>query len=306
MFRTLLASTSAIAILFGAGSAFAADAVFVDDPQPAAPVVEESRFSLTLGVGGGFQPLYEGSDEYRAYAFPIVAPSFGASDGPRRFEFRSLDDIRLHALRFDGLSVGPLLGYRFGREEGDSSRLTGLGDIDGGLVVGGFVNYDFYDDGNNRFGASAAFATQVTGDAFEEDRFAGIPNFRTFDSNDEYGYEVDLSAHYDVELNERLTMGLRAGGVYADDEYMSTNFGITTLQAGNAATLGNPLPAYDADAGIKNVYAQVTAKYQVTDAFDVRAGVNYSRLLGDAADSPVTESENQFGGFVGAAYKLTF
>ncbi len=302
MFRSLLAT----ALVLSAGSAFAADAIVDVDTQPVPPVVEESRFSLTLGGGVGFQPLYEGSDEYRAYGFPIVAPSFGPSDGPRRFEFRSLDDVRLHALRFDGLSVGPLLGYRFGREESDSNRLTGLGDIDGGLVVGGFVNYDFYDDGDNRFGASAAFATQVTGDAFEDDRFTSIPNFRSFDSNDEYGYEIDLSAHYDVMLSDRLTMSAKAGGVYADDEYMGTNFGVTTLQAANATALGNPIAAYDADAGIKNVYAQVSAKYQLTDSFDVRAGVSYSRLLNDAADSPITESENQFGGFLGAAYKLTF
>ena len=302
MFRTLLAS----ALVLSAGSAFAADAVFVDDTQPVAPVVDESRFSLTLGAGVGFQPLYEGSDEYRAYAFPIIAPSFGPSDGPRRFEFRSLDDVRLHALRFEGLSVGPLVGYRFGRDEGDANRLTGLGDIDGGLVVGGFVNYDFYDDGDNRFGASAAFATQVTGDAFEDDRFTSIPNFRTFDSNDEYGYEIDLSAHYDVMLNDQLTMSAKVGGVYADDEYMGTNFGVTTLQAANANALGNTISAYDADAGIKNVYTQISARYQLTDSFDVRAGVNYSRLLNDAADSPITESENQFGGFLGAAYKFTF
>ena len=285
----LMASTS--------HAALAADAVFESDPVPA-PVVEETRFSLTLGGGVGFQPLYEGSDEYRTVGFPIVSPSFGASDGPRRFEFRGLDDVRIHALYAGGLSVGPLLGYRFGRDQDDSRRLNGLGDIDGGLVVGGFVNYDVISEGPERLGVGLAYSTQVTGDAADGSVLPALSN--------DYGYEIDLSAHYETQVTDRLNVAMRAGGTYADDDYMQTHFGVDPLQAANSAAAGVGLLAYDADAGIKNVYANVSTVYQLTQNFDLRAGLGYSRLLNDAADSPVTENENQFNGFLGAAYKLQF
>ncbi|MEL6750839.1 MAG: MipA/OmpV family protein [Pseudomonadota bacterium] len=289
---------SALALAAMTSTAFAADAVFEPTPEPAPVVVDESRFALTLGAGVGFQPLYEGSDEYRAFAFPIIAPSFGAGDGPRRFEFRALDDARIHLLRTGGFSVGPVVGYRFGRDADDSNRLTGLGDIDDGLVVGGFVNYDFVDNGTERVGVGLAYSTQITGEASDDSLFPALRN--------DFGYELDLSAHYDTQLTEQLSVKFVGGGVYADDEYMQTNFGISANQAiaSTAASVG--LPAYDADAGIKNVYAKADFKYQMTENFDLRAGIGYSHLLNDAADSPITESESQFFGSVGAAYTLRF
>lgn len=36
----------------------------------------------------------------------------------------------------------------------------------------------------------------------------------------------------------------------------------------------------------------------------LKAGGRYGRLLGDAADSPVVETENQFSGVLGLGYRF--
>lgn len=280
-------------------SALAAD-VIVDQPFE---VETPTARSILLGAGVGVAPKYEGSDEYRVFGFPIFSYNSGvAGDGPRRFEFRALDDIRLHVLRFGNFSAGPLAGYRFGRDEDDADILEGLGDIEGGVVGGAFAAYDVYVSPNATVGVDAAISHQFTGDPFDDDRFGG--DIDIFDN--EYGYLIDLGVSADLDLTPRLNLALRAGAEYADDDYMATHFGITTDQAASSAASGPTLDAFDADAGFKNVYVNANAAFDVTDRLQLRTGAGYSRLLGDAADSPVSVSDNQFTGSVGVGYRFRF
>ena len=67
------------------------------------------------------------------------------------------------------------------------------------------------------------------------------------------------------------------------------------------------LNTYSADAGIKDAGLGVTLTYKFTDNWDVTGLANYTRLLGDAADSPVVDDEgdeNQF--FGGLTINYTF
>ena len=307
--RTLLTSVLIAGSLTLAPAAFAADAIV--DGDPAAPTVPEEMFqpSLLIGGGAGFEPRYEGSEEYRVFPFSIISYDSG-EPGPRRFEFRGLDDIRYHALRFGSFSVGPIAGYNFGRDEDDSSRLRGLGDIDGGLILGGFASYEFYNMQDVSWSADVGISTQVTGDAFNESRFAGVAlpvNVRNrLGDGYGYGYELDLGVSGEFAVDERLNIAARFGTVYASDEYMRTHFGVSTAQAIAANAAGNPLNTFDADAGFKNVYAKVNMTYELTENIQLRAGAGYSRLLNDAANSPITENKNQFSGSLGAAYRIRF
>ncbi|EFL90030.1 MipA/OmpV family protein [Ahrensia sp. R2A130] len=271
----------------------------IDSDLVAADAIAER--SILLGIGAGFQPLYEGSDEFRAFPVPIFSYDSGVP-GPRRFEFRGLDDIRFHALRLGNFSTGPIVGYRFGRDEDDSARLRGLGNIDGGLVVGGFASYEFYNDTGSSWGADIGISSQVTGDAFDEGRFAGLPT--QFD--DGYGYEIDFGISNEMDITDRFNLATRIGATYASDDYLQTNFGVGVAQAAAAIAAGNGIAAYDADGGIKNAYFNVSGTYELTNYIQLRAGLGYSRLMGDAADSPITETENQFSGSIGAAYRFTF
>ena len=273
--------------------AIAADAVSPGEPASVSVPDELFQRSLLIGGGAGFEPLYEGSGKYRAFPFPIISYNSG-KPGPRRFEFRALDDIRLHVLRTGRFSFGPIAGYSFGRDEDDSSSLRDLGDIDGGLILGGFAAYEFHKAEDVSWSADVGISTQVTGDAFD------------VSNRLDHGYVVDLGLTGDYAVSDQLNIETRFGTIYASDNYMRTHFGISTAQAAAAAAVGNPIGAFDADAGFKNVYAEVSMAYELTENIQLRAGAGYSRLLNDAADSPITEDKNQFSGSIGGAYRIGF
>lgn len=224
-------------------------------------------------------PKYEGSNQYRVLGFPVVIPKYYGSDyNPNerpRFTFRDVDDIRYALIRYGNLDVGPLAGYTFGRDESDSDRLKGLGDVDGGLVLGGFAAYHF-----DPFYVDAAIGSQVTGDA-------------------DGAYTVKLGVGADFKVTPRLTLSPYLSTTYASAGYMENYFSITPAQSLRSRAR---LSAFDADAGFKDVSFNFGADFRLTKRWSASTTLGYSRLIGDAADSPVTADPNQFSAMVGVSY----
>jgi outer membrane scaffolding protein for murein synthesis (MipA/OmpV family) len=259
---------------FGIGAPASAadlDGSYKDAPAPA------DEWGITgIKVGGILivKPTFEGSNSYEAIGFPYILPTFSGGPGFfSRFDARGLDDIRFKLIERDGFVAGPLAGYNLGRDEDDDDHLDGLGDVDGGVVAGGFVGY--------RLGPML-FDTSF---------------HNTF--GDDGGYLIRFGAEIERPLRERVLLTARIGATYADDDYMQNYFGVS---AGQAASSG--LDAFDADSGFKDVFAELGLKAQLDPQWEARASVRYSRLIGDAADSPIVESEDQFTTLLGVAYKF--
>jgi outer membrane scaffolding protein for murein synthesis (MipA/OmpV family) len=117
--------------------AFAVLPAAAADPAVTGETSEPWLIGITVGGFAGFAPEYEGSDEFAFRGIPLIAPRFSGSSAAGRLDFRGLDDIRFALLRYQGLEAGPLAGYRFERDDGDVDLINGIGDVDGGLVVGG-------------------------------------------------------------------------------------------------------------------------------------------------------------------------
>jgi outer membrane protein len=216
----------------------------------------------------------EGSDEYEAFGFPFIFPTFSGGPGFfSRIDARGLDDIRFKAIDSHGFVAGPLVGYNLGRDEDDDDHLEGLGDVDGGVVAGGFVGY--------RLGP-------VLLDASFHNTFG-----------DDGGYLIRLGAEIERPIRERLMLTARIGATYADEDYMQNYFGVSAEQSGNSG-----LDAFEADSGFKDVFAELGLKAQLDSHWEARASLRYSRLIGDAADSPIVETEDQFIGLLGVSYKF--
>jgi outer membrane scaffolding protein for murein synthesis (MipA/OmpV family) len=62
------------------------------------------------------------------------------------------------------------------------------------------------------------------------------------------------------------------------------------------------LKKYTAEAGFKDVKVSVTAGYPITNRWRLGGKVEYKRLVGDAADSPIVDDENQFLAGFGLSY----
>ena len=104
------------------------------------------------------------------------------------------------------------------------------------------------------------------------------------------------SLRYFKPVLKPLTLSIGTTLTYGNSDYMETYFGV---DPGNAARSG--LSLFRADGGLRDVRVPLMAIFSFSENWHVGGGVIYSRLLGDAADSPVTDdrgSKNQF--FVGA------
>lgn len=265
----LLCATSALlgaALLGAAGSAAA--------QESARPPAE---WSFTVGAGALYLPDYEGSNDYKVSPAPVVELSWR-------------DRVRLTTKGGPGLIVTPLaakdvkvdLGvrYDFGRDQDDNDALKGMGDIRGGAVaVGRFA----YEVGPVEFGLEVA-------------RDLG---------GDRDGLMVAAEAEYAIGglFNGRARLSVTPHVSWADDNYMSATFGVTAAQAARSARRH---AKYDAGGGFKDAGVGVGVGYVVSDSIFVMGRIDYSRLLGDAADSPLVKGDgdaDQFSGLLGVSYR---
>jgi MipA family protein len=236
-----------------------------------------------LGLGntdwqvGGFvfvAPKYEGAKDYEVRGAPFIAPA-GLGE-TSRVQFRGPDDLRFRVLEFNGFEAGPLVGWRFDRDDNDAARLRGLGDVDGGFVAGGYAAYNL-----GPLKPFVSYHHQLSGD--------------------DTGGLIRFGAEARVPLTPGLSVLATAGASYADDDYMDAYFSVTPGQS--AASVAG-LAVYDAEASIKDVYFGLTTDVPLSDVWTLKLSGRYSRLVGDAADSPIVEDENQFFGGLGLSYRF--
>jgi MipA family protein len=174
-----------------------------------------------------------------------------------------------------GLSFAPSFRFVGERDDDDYSELTGLGDVDFAVEAGGRVAY--------RQGMLRGFVAVRHGFGGHE----GIVGETGLD------LIVAPTPRLEVSGGPRLS--------FASDDYMDTYLGVTPAQSAASG-----LPAFDPDGGIKGVGVAGEAKYALTRRWSLIGEAGYERLIGDAADSPITDrgSENQFSAAIGLSYRF--
>ncbi len=235
--------------------------------------------AIDLQVGGAavVAPKYEGSKEYEVRGFPIIAPADTSDSDDGLIQFRGVDDLRLRAIQFNGFEAGPLAGYRFSRDEDDADRLEGLGDVDGGLVIGAYAAYNF--GGLKPF---VSYHYGVTGD--------------------DTGGLLRFGAETRIPMAGAIALTVIGGATYADSDYMESYFGVSAAQSTASTAL---LGIYDAEAGIKDVYLGLSTDIPLSDVWSLKLGGKYTHLLSDASDSPIVETDSQFSALVGLTYRFS-
>ncbi len=114
------------------------------------------------------------------------------------------------------------------------------------------------------------------------------------------GYLISGSVRYYQPVARPLTLSIGAALTYGSGDYMDTYFGVNS---GNVGSSG--LSAFNADGGLRDVSVPLMAIFSFSENWHVSGGVVYTRLLGDAADSPVFDqrgSRYQLYAGVGIAY----
>lgn len=211
-------------------------------------MAQDNSFNFALRAGIAATPEYPGSDQTEA----------GVDLG---FTFGSLKlgaiDIGngVRGIPDNGLSLRGAFRVIGDRKAEDSPELAGLEDIDIAVELGFGLTFQ-----------------QTNWLAFGEVR-KGVTGHS--------GITGTLGADYIYRPNDRwlITAGPRVN--FGDDEFASTYFGVP---AGSTSGFG----AYDATGGALGAGLEVSGTYFIDDKWALEGAVSYEKLLGDAADSPIT------------------
>jgi MipA family protein len=275
---TLMASAAATGILMSSGGlALAQQASSAATEIGAA---KSPRTTYTVGAGVGMAPDYEGSNHYEIV--PLWNLRVSNLYDPNTFVQLLGPRLRSNFLPDPHWRLG--LAGQFIKERDHhvhDSRVSNLESVDPSVMLGVIGGYDFLADPRQAL-------------ALEVEARQDVANGN--------GALVTARGVYGTPLSESWRIDTALEGTWASDDYMSAYFGINSA---NAARSG--LKQYNADAGFKDVAVGGTLTYIITESWSVSALATYTRLVGDAADSPVVKDqgdENQF--FGGALVSFRF
>jgi outer membrane protein len=228
-----------------------------------------------FGAAIGAAPDYLGSDDYTVGIAPTGKFYWDESE---RYIRLLATELSVNLINSKEWSFGPLANYRFGRKNVDDVVVDRMEDIDGTVELGAFGGWTWIGSGDPRQRLNVSLQAQHD--------VGGVHD----------GYLITPSIRYWHPVSRPITVSLGASATYASKNYMSTYFDVTPTDSARSG-----LRQFSAGSGMRDVRISPIMIYSLSQKWHVAGGFIYSRLLNDAADSPVTDdrgSANQlFGGF---------
>jgi outer membrane protein len=231
-------------------------------------------WTVTVGAGGELKPDFEGAKTYMLSPVPIF--SVRRAGTPDRFR-SPRDGASLTLVEFDGFHAGAVGKLKGARTAANNAALTGLGDVNMALELGGFAEYYPVDWLRTRVEVRQGFGGH-------------------------HGVVADVSADVIVPVFERLTWSAGPRFTFADTRATAPYFSINTAQA-----MASGLQMFNAKGGAHSVGAGTQVRYQINPQWEVHSYLEYDRLLGSAAASPLVRlrgSANQLTVGLGASYSF--
>jgi len=118
------------------------------------------------------------------------------------------------------------------------------------------------------------------------------------------GTVVDGGLTVTQPLLRRVFLSATGTVTWANGRYTQSYFGIDAAQSATAQSFGSVLPTFSAGAGFRDVSLALAAVLRLDHHWSLQSILRTEILLGDAANSPLTQQRLQlsFGGFI--AYRL--
>lgn len=212
------------------------------------------NFKLTVGGGALYQPTYLGSDHYDVDPLPLFDLRYAD-----RYFLSTRDGLGANLAPQDSnLKFGPVVKYRFARDQDDDDALRGMGDVDAAGEAGGFVHYDLRPF---KLGAEVR---------------------QGFGGHD--GVVSDLFANWSTNLSNTLMLTVGPRATIASKDFNQTYFGV---DAGQAARTG--YRQYNPDSAYYSYGLGANLTYMLTDRVSLGTFAGVDRIGGDAADSPLVD-----------------
>jgi outer membrane protein len=272
---------------------------------PSSNLMPDGSRDAYVGLGISSRPVYEGANDRRTDAVPAVQVDW--SNGV----FIAGSTVGWHVSDQPRLEYGPLVSLQTGRSEAGtrtgldpvdltntagsvttpptgllpgsvpslppgSTRLSGMQGIDPHLELGGFVN--FYLTPQLRMTTSL-----LNGGANQRSAWRG---------------SVDIQ-HVFRPAAPHHSFSVSTGVSLVNNDYNQAYFGVTAAQA-----LSGYNRQYSPAGGVKDVHLDLRWKWFLTPSWLLVSTVRASRLLGDAATSPLVDNVDQLTLTSGLAYRF--
>ena len=244
---------------------------------------------LTIGLGAGIIPEYEGANKSSVVPVPGAVGKVGGLSFLYVGNRVSLDLINDGASQWD-FQLGPVAGIGFNRasvKNIDDARIRALGKVGTAVELGGYL-------GVGRWGIITS----------NYDRVSATVTVRHDLADAHSGTIITPSLSYMTPLSTKSLAMIAISANHVDDEYASSYFSITP---GQSVTSG--LPIHTAGSGWKDwtfgAAGNVSLTGDLSGGLSLVGGIAYTRLLGDIAASPVVSiagSRDQWMAGLGLAY----
>lgn len=208
-----------------------------------------------------------------------VHPTYAGSDEHETGPWLSLRNLRINGaddgdLRY-GFSVTPNFDTVGERDDSDDDRLDGMNDIGRAYEAGVKLSY--------RVGETTLYGTMRKG-------FGG-----------HHGVVGEAGVKYRFNPTDKLTLWASVEAGYGSSRFNETYFGITESEAART-----DFDAFDIGSGINSASARLEAHYKITEKTSLLGEVKYTRIVGDAADSPLVLDKAQPSIRLGITRTLNF
>lgn len=255
--------------------ALCAPAFAQDVEAPAAEMPNRGVFAgdwVTVGIGAGYGPSYDGSDDYVLFPAPLAQGSVGGFDfgarGPGLYVDLIADGNSGSNVKF---LAGPLFRVRMDRNSNIKDpvvRLLGKEDV--AIEVG----------------ATAGVSFSKILHPFDTVTISGDIQWDVAGAHK--GRIISPSIAYSTPLSTAIFTSISLSATHVDGNYADTYFSIDQV-----GSIASGLPVFDAKGGWKSYGASLLGGVDLSgDARDGGWGIygfiNYIRLTNDAARSPVT------------------
>jgi outer membrane scaffolding protein for murein synthesis (MipA/OmpV family) len=276
---TGLAAASQVALAQGSDDPLVADPV-----ASASPSVETATSSWegAVGLTASYRPEYNGSSRQTLRLKPALYLRWGrvaitnASDfAVRRAEQTASGGLGVDVLDGDRFSVSGSLRYETGRKESSSDTLAGMGDIR--PTVRGRVAATW------RLGGPWRLTGSVGPDLIGHGG----------------GTIGDLGVAWDRRLSPTLAWTVGSSVLLADRTFMRLTYGVDEAQAARSG-----YPVYQPGAGGRDVVAYTSLRVDIDREWTVLGGASAHRLIGPAAESPLTRSREGWSVNAGLAWRF--
>lgn len=253
------------------------------------PVFDETW--ATIGLGAGLVPSYAGSNDYIAFPLPLIVGRVGGvgirPNGPG-LTLDVLSPKPAFGKRKTRLAFGPAFRIRNDRDARiEDAVVENAGRLDLALEVGLNAAVSFP-------GVFKPLDTLTVGAQVRRDVLGAHE-----------GFVIEPQVNYATPLGRAFLLQLQAGMEFVDDSFADYYFSVTPAQRDASG-----LPGFTAGGGLNRVGTLAILAYDLdrnalNGGWSIYGVGGYSRLLGDAADTPFTSvrgSANQFITGLGVGY----